>query len=81
MHSAEQEIHAEIGEQHGDECEEQEYMEYYRLSQERDVAAMDCNSVDEQGYESPCLLRVPRPVCSPGDIRPHSTHEDAYGEQ
>ena len=70
MHSAEQEIHAEIGEQHGDECKEQEYMEYYRLSQERDVAAMDGNSVDEQGYECPCLLRVPIPVTAPGDVSP-----------
>ena len=45
-------------------------MEDCRLSQERDIAAMEGNSVDEQGYERPCLLRVPIPVTAPGDVSP-----------
>ena len=52
----------------------------FATSRLEDHRPMDHRSVNEHGDERPSLFRIPSPVASPGEVRPHGTDEDAGRE-
>lgn len=81
MHAAKKIVDAEICHENGDESSDMIYMRSTRISQSGDKSRVERDDIDEERDESPDLFRVPPPIASPRLASPHSTDEDAEGEE
>ena len=81
VHSAEDEVHAKVGDQYAQECDDAVGVEEHRAAHCLYRAAVQRGAVYEHRYQCPYLLGVPAPVAPPRYICPHSTDEYSGCEQ
>ena len=81
MHSAKYQIDAKICNEHAQDGQNEVNMEEPWIPECLDGLPVERYHIDQQGYESPSLLRVPGPVTAPGYVGPHCSQECAECQQ
>ena len=81
MHPSQQEIHSEIGHQYRQGSQQQIGMKSTGTTEPRQAIAMESHRIEHERDERPNLLRVPSPIASPRDIRPHGSQKDAGAQK
>ena len=81
MHSAKDQVHSEICDEHAQESDNGVNMEDTRVSEGFEPASLKRHQIYQQGNQSPRLFGVPSPVAAPGDISPYSPYECPECEQ
>ena len=70
MHSAEEVVDSEVGEEDGGGEDEGVDVVGTGTPQERETGAMDTKGGDQEGDQGPGFFRVPVPIAAPGDVGP-----------
>ena len=81
MQATQEEVHAEVSEEDGDEGEKEVDVIGRRPAQELENASVGGYGVDQQGNQRPGLLRIPIPVAAPGYVRPNGACYNACREE
>ena len=65
MHAAQEQVHAEIGDEHAKEGDEQEGVEGAGLVEQRQDLAVQGEGIHQQRDQRPGLFGIPGPVIAP----------------